>query len=107
MEDNKIWGPGRWESIHMTAAWCDSNGITGLFGAWMIQTAQTLSCENCVKHAMTYIQENRPDLCPEGYLYWSWKFHNFVNARLSKEEFPWTEAASRWIDGNHVVCTDC
>ena len=90
--------PELWKKIHLTAIKCDD---TDKFSEWLLMIVNTLPCD-CKWHALHYIQTNSPtDLIPtlsdtdiNIAFVWSWEFHNSVNIRLGKPEFPYEEALS-------------
>lgn len=88
--------PELWKKIHITALKCND---LNKFSEWIWMIIKNLPCD-CKWHALHYIQRNPPtDLVPTSSdndiniaFYWSWQFHNDVNKRLDKSEFPYEEA---------------
>jgi hypothetical protein len=86
--------PELWPKIHITALKCNN---LEKFGEWLWQIFKNLPCD-CKWHSLLYIQKNPPtDLVStspddDNAFIWSWKFHNDVNKRLNKPEFPYEEA---------------
>lgn len=88
--------PLLWKKIHLTAFKCTD---LDKFSEWIWELVKNLPCD-CKWHALHYIQRNPPNnLVPTSSdvdiniaFYWSWLFHNDVNQRLGKDEYPYEAA---------------
>lgn len=90
LSDPKIFGPGLWYSIHITALKLGEESFVN----WLRVMISEIPCEKCKNHATEYLTLNPPEnykgIQDEstseliGMFKWTWKFHNDVNARLSK-----------------------
>jgi hypothetical protein len=103
MSHNKEWGPGRWQSIHVTAAWADTSEKFKMFCTWIRDQLTHLPCEECTKHALAYLESNPPEKSEDAFM-WSWRFHNSVNRRLGKQEMEYTTAKQIYLEGGMKVC---
>jgi hypothetical protein len=97
-------GPGRWQSIHVTAAWVDSTEKFKFFCIWLRDQIEHLECQECIDHAKAYLKSNPPEDAEDAFI-WSWKFHNTVNRRLGKPEMEYTTAKHIYLEGGIKSCT--
>jgi hypothetical protein len=86
-----IWGPLLWKVLHpLSIVQSTRNSFQKdkeYQYKWLIEHLETIiPCEECRKHSKEYRQSH------PGYMTnpkeWMWTFHNAVNTRLGKEEFP-------------------
>lgn len=101
--DQKQWGSGRWQSIHVTAAWADTPDKFKFFCGWIRNQVENLPCEFCIKHAKAYLDANPPEKAIDAFI-WSWEFHNTVNRRLNKSEMEYSTAKQIYLYGNIKLC---
>ena len=90
----KIWGPYLWGILH---AFGEKTG-KGLERCridearelrWMIDNLETIvPCRICSRHIEEYRRIHHPPQIQEEYKRWFWSFHESVNKRLGKEEYP-------------------
>lgn len=104
-QSKEKWGPGRWQSIHVTAAWADTPDKVKFFNSWIRDQIEHLPCEECRKHAREYIRANPPEEAEDPFI-WSWRFHNAANRRLGKPEFEYNVAKKLYLDGGITVCNE-
>lgn len=71
-------GPALWREIH-TRVNPDA--------AWFATVIARLPCGSCKADTLAYAKDNPPDFGP-GYPVWAWRFHNYINAKLGKPQFP-------------------
>lgn len=89
--------PELWKKIHITARKCKD---LKMFSEWIWKICKDLPCSECKYHMLRYIQDNPPfNLVPTSSdsdiniaFYWSWQFHNVVNARLGKPKYAYESA---------------
>lgn len=104
MGSREKWGPGRWQSIHLTAAWADTPAKVAVFNTWIRHQISNLPCEECRMHASQYLEANPPEDAEDPFI-WSWQFHNTVNRRLGKPELEYRVARDMYIHGGIRSCT--
>jgi hypothetical protein len=102
-KDDKSWGKGRWQSIHLTAAFADNPEKRKYFNEWIRHQLANLPCGECIKHATAYLAKNPPEQSPDPFL-WAWEFHNYVNKWLKKPEMDYTTATDIYMNGKIKVC---
>ena len=100
---NKDWGPGRWQSIHVTAAWADTSEKFKFFCSWIRDQVEHLPCQECIDHAKSYFKSNPPENAEDAFI-WSWRFHNSVNRRLGKLEMEYTTAKQIYLENGIKAC---
>jgi hypothetical protein len=83
--------PELWKKIHMTALKCTD---MMQYGRWIWEICKNLPCSECKWHMIQYIVNTPPAISDNDNtaFYWSWQFHNEVNKRLDKPEYPYNEA---------------
>jgi hypothetical protein len=117
LSDPKVFGPGKWDTIHDLAIRAKTPAQKEAFIESMQTICEKLKCQNCQKHCLTYLQTHSPknflhiksstgeDI---GMFKWSWMFHNAVNARLHKPIVDWDTAYNLYSDTQAMICTkDC
>jgi hypothetical protein len=117
VSDPKVFGPGKWDTIHDLAIRAKTPAQKEAFIESMQTICEKLKCENCQKHCLSYLQTHTPrnflhiksstgeDI---GMFKWSWMFHNAVNARLHKPIVDWDTAYNLYSDNQAMICTkDC
>lgn len=100
---------GLWDKIHLTALKCRTPEDVARFSIWIWDVCKNLPCSECKYHMLHYILQNPPQDCvvdtgligsekahEQVAFYWSWKFHNEVNARIGKPEVPYEVAFDRY-----------
>ena len=96
-----LWGPELWDVLHaMSFAYPQHPNMKQKVDAWNFFNALTtmLPCKMCGKHCKEFINNNPPNVENGDELSkWLWMFHNAVNKRLGKEEFPWKQVKSRYL----------
>lgn len=103
MSNNKEWGPGRWQSIHVTAADVDTSEKFKFFCSWVRNQIEHLPCQECVDHAKEYLKSNPPEKAEDAFI-WAWRFHNAVNRRLGKPEMEYTTVKQIYLQGGMKTC---
>jgi len=83
-------GHAMWDKIHALCFEPDLSTAPGKLHAII----ESLPCGDCKNGARKYLRENPIDISsPLGVARSTWNFHNFINAKLSKRQFPWHEVA--------------
>ena len=100
---SKLWGPGEWHSIHITAAWADTPEKFRFFCMWIRNQIENLPCSDCITHARAYMLANPPEKAEDAFI-WSWRFHNSVNRRLGKPEMEYNTAKQLYLEGGVKTC---
>jgi hypothetical protein len=103
LSHNKEWGPGRWQSIHVTAASAVTTEKFKNFCEWIRDQIDHLPCSECTEHAKEYLQSNPPEKAEDAFI-WTWRFHNTVNRRLDKPEMEYTTAKQIYLEGGMKTC---
>lgn len=115
--DPKYTGPGTWNVIHRTAFNAQTHDQQLEFIKLMKLICNGFPCKICKGHCTEYIathpMEEYLDVVieiegkklPLGLFIWSWKFHNAVNARLSKPIMTWDTAYNLFSDTENLVCS--
>lgn len=92
-----------WDKIHLTALKCATSESLAQYSIWIWDICKNLPCSECKYHMLQYILQNPPQDCVPSEearehiaFYWSWKFHNNVNARIDKPEVPYQIAFERY-----------
>lgn len=98
------WARGRWDAIHVTAAWSDTPIKFNFFCSWIRDQVEHLPCQDCINHAKAYINANPPEEAEDSFI-WSWRFHNAVNSRLGKPELEYEIAKQKYLQGGMKNCT--
>ena len=96
----KIWGPSAWDFLN-SSAWGypenptkEQQTIAKLF--WETLPYQ-LPCSACEGHCINYIRDNPPQTKSRHSLTkWLWNFHNAVNYRLGKPQYPWADFSNQY-----------
>lgn len=110
--DSKIWGPGVWWTIHVTALNADTVEKMKKYMEYINLILPKLPCDTCREHATTYLSQNPIEKYMHikddegnntGMFKWSWVFHNAVNARLEKQIVDYYTATQFYLDSE--VCT--
>jgi len=110
VSDPTKFGPGMWYTIHITALKLGQD----LFIDWIRITLNSIPCLKCRNHAIEYLDENNPTKFRDiynsngeliGMFQWTWKFHNDVNARLSKKIYDFDEIY-RMYSSDSALCSD-
>ena len=95
-------GPGIWFIIHREALYSDLNKNDNFIN-FIYRTCEFFPCEECCIHCKKYLEKNSPINFYKkvikyknidyntGLLYWSWKFHNYVNRKLKKKIIPFNK----------------
>jgi hypothetical protein len=111
-------GPGIWWVLSVQAAAADTPEKAQRYCQFIQDVVDTLPCEMCRDNAKCYLQQNPP--LQARYLYlvdqdtgeyigmarYVWEFHNAVNRRLGKPEFPWRLFLPRYKYNRDVCSTD-
>jgi hypothetical protein len=81
----RSWGPALWRYLHVLAATADEPSLREQLEV----LTRSLPCEECREHFVKYMHLNPPTLeTPLEASRWMWAFHNSVNARLRKPQYP-------------------
>ncbi len=97
------YGPYAWQVLH---------GIGALYRPEMKETTERMvveviekfPCDECSKHGMDYLKTNPIDYTSrESFARSIHKFHNAVNTKLGKAEYPWTDA----LCPKENTCSSC
>ena len=65
-----------------------------------------LPCATCRADTANHISKNPIRNTPESpyrYLRWTFDFHNSVNIKLNKEQFPWDRCLAMYASNNEIV----
>jgi hypothetical protein len=85
------WGPLKWRWLHVWAIFYPSAPTQRDARRASLQLArflESLPCASCMQHARAFVAASPPPLDSSASLQeWTRKFHNTVNARLSRPEF--------------------
>lgn len=109
---SKIWGPGMWLSIHITALKMGED----YFLRWIRVLIPSIPCQTCREHAIKYLSSNQPESYKGihnntgdiiGMFKWSWIFHNDVNKRLNKPILDYNTAYRMYTDESILCSEDC
>ena len=98
--DPRIFGPGLWFSIHITAYHAKKEEEKKAFVRFMENTRDSIQCLSCKEHCIEYMEQNPiTDYWNQTYqneeigmFKWTVNFHNAVNSRLNKPIIPWATA---------------
>jgi len=89
-----VWGPRGWRWLHTMAIAYPrkpSKEDKLLVQRRLTDFFNALPCPECRAHAAQYLARHPPDITDSATLQaWTWRFHNFVNARLGKPAFPFS-----------------
>ncbi len=102
-ETTAVWGPGTWNTIHLTAAWATSIERAEFYYQWLKLIISNLPCGECRNHAAEYMVHNPTEEAEDLFLH-AWRFHNAVNKRLGKPEMDYNTAAERYLGGGIKTC---
>lgn len=93
LSDPKYVGPGIWFSIHNLSYNAHDDEGRKMAIKYIYDIQQNFPCQECKQHFGEYLRNNPPPVDGRGPMldgrdlslfYWSWLFHNAVNARLGK-----------------------
>lgn len=86
------WGPRAWHWLHLMAINYPPDPSENDMARARVRIGrfiQSLPCADCRIHAAAYIAAVPPDASDAQSLQvWAWRFHNAVNRRLGKRQFP-------------------
>ena len=103
------WGPATWGVIHaMSFGYSNNPTMQEKVHAWNFFNALPLMlpCGECGKDCNKYIKTNPPNVENRKTLSeWAHKFHNMVNRRLGKPQYPWSAVKKRYED-TAAACTN-
>lgn len=115
--DPQYVGPGAWNIIHKRAFKARTRAEQLAFIQLMKDTCHDFPCFTCRGHCTEYIK-NHPleeylgvlvdingQRLPLGLFVWTWKFHNAVNARISKPIMTWETAYNLYSEKENLVCS--
>jgi len=112
ISDPKVFGPGLWYSIHITALKTSED----FFLDWIVIIVSNIPCLKCKTHAQEYLNKNPPSLYKNSYnesgeligmFEWSWLFHNSVNSRLNKNILDYPTAYRMYSEASENCSLDC
>ena len=98
--DKRTWGNIYWNRLHVGAdRWPLQPTLVRVLEEHrrLQYIFERLPCEDCRRHAKDYYWRNYPKL-ERGrlaYAAWMFNFHNSVNRRLGKPQYPWRAYVSR------------
>lgn len=98
--DPRIFGPGLWYGIHITAWYAKTEEEKRAFVKYMEHIRDTIQCLSCRDHCASYMEQNpisdywnqRYNDVDVGMFKWTFNFHNAVNQRLNKPIMDWSTA---------------
>jgi hypothetical protein len=104
----EVFGPGYWAVIHSDAKRAQTYEQRLRFIEEMRPRLASLPCRICRDHALAYLDSHPMENflhIEDGMFLWTFYFHNDVNLRLGKREFPLEEVDQYW--SNIVACDNC
>lgn len=57
----------------------------------LVSNVANFPCPNCAEKGLMYLKSNPIDLKKEDFAHYVWRFHNVVNQKLGKPQFPFPE----------------
>ena len=108
----KVFGPGIWFDFHTMATLSLTNETIDIYIDHVKSIIDRLPCMKCRRDAQKYFDNDHPSKYKKttnGMFYWSWKFHNTVNAKLGKPLLDWDTGINMYFgDDDSGVCSlDC
>jgi hypothetical protein len=102
VETKSEWGPRHWNQIHTETIRypvSPSRAEEVKMRARLVQLVTELPCPECRKEAIRHLMQNPPATRSTYALRtWGWRFHNAVNARLGKPQFPYESFCRSYAD---------
>ena len=106
---NSLWGPKVWVLLHRLSFYSNRRDIIGAWKNVLRLLSETIPCALCRKHMKEYLLSNQlvftnlqdSNKIRETIIVWLHNFHNNVNARLGKEEFPYELLELTYGQGMH------
>ena len=107
---NSVWGPKVWGLLHRLSFYSNRRDITGAWKNVLRLLSDTIPCALCRKHMKEYLLSNQlvfsnnqePNKIRETIIVWLHTFHNNVNIRLGKVEFPYELLELNYGQGMHA-----
>lgn len=106
----EVWGPAFWFSLHNGSLRYPENPSPlwkERMKYFILGIPVMLPCEKCADHATSYIEshKNLDSVVKDKDSLFSFfcEFHNFVNKRLNKKEFPVSEAYKLYTNNFNVT----
>ena len=81
-----------WKKIHISGLKCKN---VPKYTEWIWEICVNLPCSECKWHMIDYINKNPIE---DDIFRWTWKFHNEVNKRLGKMEYPYEQAYNFYMN---------
>lgn len=100
--DPTVWGPGEWNWIHTNALQVCTLNAAYYFASRLRQRCNSLPCQNCRQHAMSYLSSNPPEQWAVQFnddtamFRYTVEMHNYVNRRLGKPIISMDQAHQIW-----------
>ena len=104
----KVFGPGIWFEFHTMATLSLTNETMNIYIDHVKSIIDRLPCMKCRRDAQKYFDNDNPSKyksTDNGMFYWSWKFHNTVNAKLGKPLLEWDTGLNMYLGGDDEVCS--
>lgn len=105
-------GPGYWANWHTTSLIADTKEKKTTVARGIVMAVETFPCKDpCRKDFIKYIKNN-PLLPavesedPLSLFKWTVDAHNYVNKKLDKTTYSWTEAKEAW-EGKGMCFENC
>tara|TARA_Y100000591_G_C21695610_1_gene625500 strand:- start:27 stop:422 length:396 start_codon:yes stop_codon:yes gene_type:complete len=100
--DKQIWGPKLWEVMHtFSYAYPVSPNNIEKQSAMKFFTSigHLIPCTHCSQHCLDYTKSNPPQVQnKESLINWVYNFHNAVNQRLGKPQYPRDKLDKKYDD---------
>ena len=112
---NAVWGPKVWGLLHRLSFYSNRRDITAAWKSVLRLFSDTIPCALCRKHMKEYLLSNpliftntqEGNKIRETIIVWLHTFHNNVNLRLGKEQFPYELLELTYGQGMHEAALLC
>jgi len=82
-------GRALWAELHQKASeTTDPYQLRDWFDRWLNRVPNYVGCR-CRENAVHLLHEMPPDFSPEGFKDWAIRFHNGINRKLGKKQWPY------------------
>lgn len=116
-ESPTVFGPGIWMLAHTITANCNLEKEYKNIISFTHITINNIPCSKCRNDSIKYLKENPLNLDikdNESAFKWWWRFHNYVNTKLSKNIMQYDTALKRYRyslnvnnSNNSGICVGC
>jgi len=104
-------GPGLWYSMHINAAWADTEEKKRCVIQQIKNLQEKFPCNECKEHFENYIRMHPLEITlnggPESLFLWTFNFHNAVNHRLKKPQVSYDDAKKIFYEDSIFCMKDC